>query len=102
MMNVFTKTTGVFLALVSVGATADITVCKMGETTRRVEVAHQDGDSSKPCEVKYHKDTEQPGVEAKVLWKYGVEVTKCKEQADAFVQKLTGMGYSCSAEGAAP
>lgn len=92
----------IVLSVFSVAAGADVTVCKMGETVRRVEVVHQEGDSSKPCEVKYHKDTEQPGADAQVLWKYNVEVAKCKEQADAFVQKLSSMGYNCAAEGATP
>jgi len=99
-MKAVMKITGVLLALVSVGAVADMTVCKMGDITRRVELSHQDGDSSKPCEAKYYKDTEQPGAEPQLLAKYNVEVAKCKEKTDALIQKLTGMGFNCAAEGA--
>ncbi len=96
------KKWSILLAVISVGAMADVTVCKMGDVTRRIELTHQDGDASKPCEAKYYKDTEQPGSEPRVLAKYNVEVGKCKEHVDALIQKLSSSGFTCAAEGVAP
>lgn len=88
-------------ALVMAGAAqADVTVCKMGDTVRKIAVVHMDNDSSKACDVQYSKDTEAPGEPAKTLWHYNVEVAECAVKAQGLADKLTGMGWSCSKEGA--
>lgn len=95
------KAIWVMTALVMAGAAqADVTVCKMGDMVRKVSVVHMDNDSSKPCDVQYSKDTEQPGEPAKTLWHYSVEVDQCAIKAQGFVEKLSGMGWSCATEGA--
>ena len=88
-------------ALVMAGAAhADVTVCKMGDAVRKVAVVHMDNDASKPCDVQYTKETEQPGEPAKTLWHYNVEVDQCAVKAQGLVDKLAGMGWSCAKEGA--
>jgi len=88
-------------AVVMAGAVqADVTVCKMGETVRKVAVVHMDNDSSKACDVQYTKETEMPGEPAKSLWHYANEVDQCAVKAQGLIEKLSGMGWSCATEGA--
>lgn len=95
------KAMWVLSALVMAGAAqADVTVCKMGDNVRKVAVVHMDNDASKPCDVQYTKETELPGEPAKTLWHYSVEVDQCAVKAQGFVEKLSGMGWSCAKEGA--
>lgn len=97
MKQVLVAGLAVCASVMSVAAMADETVCKMGATIRRVEVAHQDNDAKKPCEVRYYKDTEKPGEAGQVLFAYKTNVSQCDSKAADFVQKLTSMGYNCQA-----
>ena len=85
----------VFASLVAGEAFADGTnaTCKNGSVVRRVELAP--GETPGGCSVAYFKETENPGV-TQVLWSAKNGTDFCKEKAAGFVQKLTGMGWSCS------
>jgi len=72
--------------------------CVIGELTRRVEILYETG-VTVPCEVHYYKDTEMPG-ERQVLWRAANEEGYCEARAAEFIEKLRGMGWSCSAAGA--
>ena len=69
--------------------------CTYGDLVRRVEIFTEPG-VTVPCEVHYYKDTEAPG-ETQVLWSAQSEASYCESQAQAFVAKLEGWGWSCSA-----
>jgi hypothetical protein len=86
---------GVFLALAAgeVYAEAVNATCKNGTIVRRVELAP--GESPGGCSVAYFKETENPGV-TQVLWSAKSGTDFCKEKAEGFVQKLSGMGWSCT------
>lgn len=69
--------------------------CTHGDLVRRVEIFTEPG-VTVPCEVHYYKDTEAPG-ETQVLWSAQSEAGYCQSQAQAFVAKLEGWGWSCGA-----
>jgi hypothetical protein len=46
--------------------------------------------------VLYFKDTEAPG-ERQVLWSAGNEAGYCESQAEGFIERLTGLGWTCGA-----
>ena len=76
---------------------ADSYRCTHGDLVRRVEILTEAG-MAVPCEVHYHKDTEAPG-EPQVLWSATNDATYCGEQTEAFVAKLRGWVWECSAAG---
>ena len=86
---------GVLLALAAGKAFAESVsaTCKNGAIVRRVELAP--GEAPGGCSVAYFKETENPGV-TQVLWSAKSGTDFCKEKAEGFVQKLSGMGWSCS------
>jgi hypothetical protein len=69
--------------------------CTYGDLTRRVEIIYETG-VTVPCEVHYDKDTEAPG-EQQVLWRALNEEGYCESKTVGFVDKLRGLGWSCSA-----
>jgi hypothetical protein len=71
--------------------------CTNGGLTRRVEVAYL-GTADVPCEVRYHKEGEDPVV----LWRATVDSGYCEAQAQDFILKLQGLGWTCSDAGSAP
>ena len=85
----------VFASLVAGEALAEgaNATCKNGSVVRRVELAP--GETPGGCSVAYFKETENPGV-TQVLWSAKNGTDFCKEKAAGFVQKLTGMGWSCT------
>lgn len=66
--------------------------CTYGQDERVLSVVYQDQDKKVPCEVRYQKD----GV-TETLWDAKSEVGFCEEKAQAFVEKLRGWGWQCSA-----
>lgn len=76
-------------------------LCKIGDVVRRVEVHYYEEDKSVPCEVRYYKDTENPGVD-ETLWRAESEVGFCENKLTAFVGDLTGFGWYCESEGDIP
>lgn len=69
------------------------TVCKNGDMVRRVKVGANEGAA---CQVSYMKETEEPGGTEKVLWNAKQEASYCQDKADGFIEKLKGMGWTCS------
>ena len=67
--------------------------CTQGNHERRVVIFYETG-VAVPCEVQYFKDTEAPG-EPAVLWQAQNQSGYCESQAEAFVEKLEGWGWSC-------
>ena len=67
--------------------------CTLSGAVRRVEVVHL-APAPVPCEVRYHKDTEQPGA-AEVLWSARNEVGYCEARANEFVARLESLGWDC-------
>lgn len=72
-------------------------VCTSGGQTRRVELITAASETKLPCEVHYKKETEQPGHD-QVLWSANSDLSFCHAKASAFVDKLTGMGWACTAK----
>jgi hypothetical protein len=68
-------------------------VCNNSNFVRRVEVRYLDAAGAAPCEVHYHKDVEGG---TSVLWNAKRESGYCEKMANAFVDKLRGMGWSCN------
>jgi len=69
--------------------------CKNGNNVRRVEITPGEAGSPNGCSVAYFKETENPGV-TQVLWSAKNNKDYCKEKAEGFVQKLSGMGWDCT------
>ena len=77
--------------------------CKMGGVVRKIEIHQTISDNSDGCEVLYIKESESPGSSTS-LWNAKLGQAYCREKARGFIQKLTGMGWSCDrtfAEGGA-
>jgi hypothetical protein len=74
--------------------------CTFGDLTRRVEIVYETG-AQLPCEVRYEKDSEEPG-QPKVLWRAINEAGYCEERTREFVARLEGMGWNCGGFEAAP
>ena len=68
-------------------------VCNNGNLVRRVEVRFLESPGAAPCEVHYHKDVEGG---SSVLWNAKRQSGYCESKAEAFVDKLQGMGWSCN------
>ena len=83
------------LPLSALAQSSDTFQCTMDGLTRRVEVVRE-GASGVPCEVRYHKDTEAPG-ETQVLWSASSEIGYCGAQAEGFIERLRGLGWTCGA-----
>ena len=73
------------------------TVCTSGGNTRKVELISESAETKVPCKVHYKKETEQPGHD-QVVYSANNDVEYCHAKAAAFVDKLTGMGWTCVAK----
>ena len=62
--------------------------CQKGGDTRVVTVER----SGEGCRVTYKKGA----AEAKELWRYKAHPETCQVQAQSFVKKLQGMGFTCT------
>jgi hypothetical protein len=71
--------------------------CTMAGLSRRVEVAYTSA-AAVPCEVRYYKGSEGQS-EPQVLWSAQNETGYCERQAEEFVAKLQGMGWTCTDAG---
>lgn len=69
--------------------------CTSGGSTRRVDVVRT-GAAQVPCEVRYAKPTEAPGAAAQVIYNAASEAGYCEARAAEFVDKLRGLGWTCS------
>jgi hypothetical protein len=78
------------------GPASGATVCKQGNSTRRIEIVSTAPGKKVPCEVHYKKDGAEGG--DKVLYKADKQEGYCEEKAKAFADKLSGMGWTCAAQ----
>lgn len=103
LFNAFNAPQAMKLGIAAVAATAvwavpaqaaDQTVyqCTMGELTRIVEVLREPG-GNPVCEVWYAKP--QESATRQRLWSAANDADYCDAQAEAFVEKLRGWGWSC-------
>jgi hypothetical protein len=82
------------LVLAVPAAWAEATQCTLGGLTRTVEVVYSSPPAQVPCEVIYSKPNE--GETQTSLWNAQVEPGYCEVRAQGFVEKLEGLGWSCS------
>ncbi|GJL77509.1 MAG: hypothetical protein NPINA01_04980 [Nitrospinaceae bacterium] len=68
--------------------------CKNGEMKRSVEVQYFAPDRAVPCEVRYYKGPEAPGM-GQVLWRAANEVGFCEKKLAVFVEDLSASGWDC-------
>ena len=69
--------------------------CTMLSMQRTVELRYENPGEAVPCEIHYSKPSE--GVDIQVLWRAEHEAGYCEARFDEFVDKLTGLGWSCDA-----
>ena len=74
---------------------AGVRTCTQGKQTRTVTLTSKDATKKTPCEVHYKKETEQPGHD-QVIYNANNDVSFCEAKAQAFVEKLVGMGWTCN------
>lgn len=67
------------------------TTCTQGSMTRTVSIASKEPGKAVPCEVHYKKENGSD----QVIYTANVEASFCETKAKAFVEKLTGMGWTC-------
>jgi hypothetical protein len=77
------------------GYEAKETVCKNGKNVRKVKLGFADNKTGSECKVSYQKETEDPSGNEKVLWNARMDGKYCQQQAQGFVEKLKGQGWSC-------
>ena len=70
-------------------------ICNYGELSRKIEVVYADPGHPVPCEVIYDKSAEG-SIEA--LWRAHNEAGYCEARAAGLAEKLSGMGWQCSAQ----
>jgi hypothetical protein len=85
------------VAVFSFSALGAETVCKSGNSERKIEVITAEGGKA-PCEVKYTKEGE---AEAKTLWNAQNDASFCTTKAGELVEKLSGTGWQCTGDIAA-
>ena len=93
---------GLAVAATALAAEQTVYQCTQGGLTRTVEVI-RDPAASPVCEVWYAKP--QESATRQRLWAAQGDPDYCGNQAQAFVEKLTGWGWACAianAETAAP
>ena len=66
--------------------------CTMGDSVRRIEIYYPESPETLPCQVIYHKDTEEP----KTLWRAENDASYCEIQADNLIDTLKGWGWQCN------
>jgi len=76
-------------------ALANPVSCENGELRRRVEVVYSEPGQAVPCEVIYDK-SDEGSIEA--LWRASNRAGYCEVKAEGLIEKLRGMGWSCSDE----
>lgn len=77
-------------------ASPDKFKCENANLVRRVEINREQPGNAVPCVVNYYKDTENPG-QMQVLWRSQNEEGFCSDKVAAFIDKLSGWGWSCNA-----
>ncbi len=93
-MKRLTTATLVAISIASTPALANPQICTYGDLSRRIEVVYSHPGQPVPCEVIYDKSAEGS---IATLWRADHEAGYCEAQAAALAEKLSGMGWSCSA-----
>jgi len=93
-MKLSTFSTALFIALFAGQAVANPVVCTFGDLSRRIEVVYSDPGQAVPCEVIYDKSAEGS---IETLWRANNETGYCEAQAAGLADKLSGMGWQCTA-----
>lgn len=81
--------------LVAAPVQANPLICTSGELSRKIEVVHAAPGQAVPCEVIYDKSSEGS---IETLWQAQNEAGYCEARAAGLAEKLTGMGWQCSAQ----
>lgn len=66
-----------------------------GNLIRKIWITYE-GDQGERCDVRYLKETEDPGNEQS-LWNAREKPEFCQERAKELISKLEGWGWSCTA-----
>ena len=88
------KVVVVVLTMLAPLSWGEATQCTLAGLTRSVEVVYANPPAQTPCEVIYAKPDE--GEIRTSLWNAQVEPGYCEVRAQGFVEKLEGLGWSCS------
>lgn len=96
-MKIATLSATLFTGLLaaSMANAADNYTCTQGGVERSIKIIYQTPGQAVPCEVQYTKD----GI-SKSLWAAQNSAGYCEEQAQAFADKLSGMGWACTQDAA--
>ena len=86
--------TMMILPFLPMTASAESWVCESGELIREIAIKRESANAA-PCSVIYDKEIEGQGSE--VLWSAQNDGAYCDAKADALAEKLTGFGWTCTA-----
>lgn len=83
-----------FLTFLPMTANAKSWVCESGELIREIAIKRETANAA-PCSVIYDKEIEGQG--SQTLWSAQHDGAYCDAKADALAEKLTGFGWTCTA-----
>ena len=84
------------LVVLGSDAVAQSLVCTNDSLERLVELRYDNPGEAVPCSIVYTKPAE--GLPEQVLWRAENEEGYCEARFEAFVDKLSGWGWSCAEE----
>ena len=84
-----------FIVLGGEFAWANTVSCTIMAMERTVQLRYENPGEAVPCEIHYSKPFEDMGNQ--VLWRAEHEAGYCEARFDEFVDKLSGLGWSCDA-----
>ena len=93
-MNTFLPSVLVLVAAMGLNNTAYGAQCSQGDLNRVVTIVYSEPGQPTPCEVLYEKPSE--GV-SMTLWRAQNQAGYCEARAAEFIEKLSELGWSCSA-----
>lgn len=82
-----------FALLFSAQTAANPMTCEYGDLSRKIEVVYSDPGQAVPCEVIYDKSAEGS---MESLWQASHESGYCEAKAEDLIEKLQGMGWTCT------
>ena len=80
--------------ILQTAANAESWICEYGNLVREISVERATTDPA-PCSVAYNKESE--GLGSSVLWTAQFDGAYCDYKANGLAEKLTGLGWSCTA-----
>ena len=93
-LNCFGLTIILTVLTLPTAVNAESWVCEHGNLVREINVERESVDPA-PCSVQYDKQSE--GLGSSALWTAVSDGTYCDVKADGLAEKLTGLGWSCTA-----